>query len=92
MPGFTREIYQYAQDGPNVGKRRYAGYAKFDADGKYLGSRGGYNADGKPNKYGDNSAKANNQKSGASLLQNTVKVAGAKAANRNPEERLRLRR
>ena len=62
MAGYTREIYQVGQNGEG---RRYAGYGKFDGDGKYLGSRGGYNSTGKPNAWsGGLNSRSANQKSG----------------------------
>jgi hypothetical protein len=51
-------------------KGRYAGYAKFGSNGKYIGSFGGYGPKG--------------SKNGASKLQNTILTAGARGKARNP--------
>lgn len=80
MAGYTREIYQIGQNGEG---RRYSGYAKFSSDNKYLGSRGGYNSKGERAKWNsDRNEGYNNRKSGASALQNTIKMAGVQQDKR----------
>ena len=74
------------------GKRVYAGYAKFDEEGNYLGSFGGYGsrANGTvsaktPQGRGVNNGNprtGNNRKNKASMLQNAIGLASAKQANR----------
>lgn len=66
----TSEIWKIPQNG---GKRKYAGYAKFDANGNYLGSAGGYGKKG-----------AFNSSRGASKLQNNINLASANIAKRTP--------
>ena len=66
----TREIYAINQ---TTGARTYAGYAKFDDQtGRYMGSFGGYGASGRQQ----------NPRNGASLVQNTINVAGARQGAR----------
>ena len=65
----TREIYQVDQ---NTGKKEYAGFAVFGADGSYQGSRGGYG-------LGRNFNNVNNK---ASRVQNTISTVGARQARR----------
>lgn len=82
------EIYRILPDGSRV----YAGYAKFDKQGNYLGSYGGYGsrANGTvsaktPQGRGVNNGNprtGNNRKNKASMLQNAIGLASAKQANR----------
>ena len=51
----------------------YAGYARFDNDGNFLGTRGGYGPQGRginPDRTG------NNRSNNASLVQNRIVVSG----------------
>lgn len=61
----TAEIYN--------SKGEYAGYAKFGANGEYLGSHGGYGA----------RRRQNNPHNGASRLQNNIVTSGARGKARN---------
>lgn len=82
------EAYRILDDG----RRVYAGYAKFDSDGNYLGTFGGYGsrANGTvsaktPQGRGINNGNprtGNNRKNKASMVQNAIALASAKAANR----------
>lgn len=73
----SREVYKINQ---STGAKTYAGYARFDLNGKYLGSKGGYG----PRKQGINPDSTGNKKTNnASMVQNTVRVAGASGAKRN---------
>ena len=72
----TREVYQVNQ---RTGEKTYAGYAMFDADGKFQGTAGGYGR-------GRNSNNANN---GASRVQNVIATAGARQAQRRRRAGLR---
>lgn len=65
----TREIYTVGANGKNG---KYAGYAKFDSNGNYLGSAGGTKKNGRP--VGP----------GQSQVRNTIRTAGARGASRNP--------
>ena len=68
----TREVYKIDQ---KTGKRSYAGYARFDNDGKFLGTRGGYGPQGR----GINADKTgNNERNNASMMQNAIGSAGAR--------------
>lgn len=71
----TREIYRINENGT----REYAGYARFDNEGNYLGSRGGYGPQGR----GINADRTGNLRSNnASRLQNAINSAGARGAAR----------
>lgn len=65
----TREVYRVDQ---NTGKSIYAGYASFDDDGNFKGTRGGYGKNGN----------LNNLNNGGSKVQNTIATAGARQAKR----------
>ena len=65
----TREIYTVGSNGKN---KAYAGYAKFGANGEYLGSGGGRTKSGRP------------VGAGRSQLRNTIRTAGLRGASRNP--------
>ena len=76
----SREIYRIGDDGA----RSYAGYARFDAEGNYLGSRGGYG----PSRRGINADyTGNNRRNDASALQNAINTARARSMRRNPAMR-----
>lgn len=65
----TREVYQVNQ---RTGVKTYAGYARFDNDGTYMGSFGGYGFNGSQN----------NANNGASRVQNVIATAGARQRQR----------
>lgn len=65
----TREIYTVGANGKNG---KYAGYAKFDRNGNYLGSAGGTNKKGQTVRRGQ------------SQVRNTINTAGARGRSRNP--------
>ena len=88
----TAEIYRINENGT----RTYAGYARFDREGNYLGSRGGYGSRQNPrnaaNGRGNNPTgtwnggyanQGNNRSNGASMLQNTINSAAARGGARN---------
>lgn len=57
----------------------YAGYARFDNEGNFLGTRGGYGPQGRginPDRSG------NNRRNNASLVQNNVNSSGSRQAAR----------
>ena len=71
----TREIYRVSDNGG----RTYAGYARFDSQGNYQGSAGGYG----PSRRGINSDRTgNNRSNNRSALQNAINSAGARTAAR----------
>lgn len=65
---YTREIYRITENGG----REYSGYARFDNEGNYQGSRGGYGGG------------QNNANNGGSRVQNYIRTAAARGARRNP--------
>lgn len=72
----TREIYTYKN-----GYREKAGYAKFDANGKFLGTFGGYGR-----------TRMQQSSRGKSKVQEVVNGAARDMANRNPAEKARIER
>lgn len=67
---YTREIYRITENGG----REYSGYARFDNEGNYQGSRGGYGGGGRQN----------NANNGGSRVQNYIRTAAARGRRRNP--------
>lgn len=67
----TREIWSVPQNG---GRRRYSGYANFSADGRFLGTAGGYGKKGVFNSSTKN----------ASKVQNIINTVGARISSRTP--------
>lgn len=61
---YTREIYKINEDG----SRAYSGYAKFDNDGNFAGTAGGYGRNG----------------NGVSGVQLRILTAAARGRLRNP--------
>lgn len=57
----------------------YSGYARFDNNGAFQGTRGGYGPSGR----GENPGRTgNNRNNGASRVQNQINVAAANATRR----------
>lgn len=75
MAGSTAEIYKISESG----ERTYAGYARFDENGKMTETRGGYG----PSKQGINPDKTGNKATNnKSRLQNEVSMAAARNGKR----------
>lgn len=95
----TAEIYRINENGT----REYAGYARFDAEGNYLGSRGGYGSramerNGSRGRgtsyvgerpYNGGLPNQGNARNGASRLQNTINAAAARNGARTSTRRRR---
>lgn len=67
---YTREIYRITENGG----REYSGFARFDNEGNYQGSRGGYGG----------GQRQNNPSNGGSRVQNYIRTASARGRRRNP--------
>lgn len=88
----TAEVYKIGNDG----SRMYAGYARFDNEGNYQGSRGGYGSRQNPRNgaegRGGNTSSArlntglrnqgNNARTGASMMQTAINQVGQAQARR----------
>lgn len=69
---YTREIYRITENGG----REYSGLARFDNEGNYLGSRGGYGGGGR--------SIGGRNRNGGSKVQNYIRTAAARGRRRNP--------
>lgn len=69
---YTREIYRITENGG----REYAGFALFDNEGNYQGSRGGYGGGGR--------SIGGRNRNGGSRVQNYIRTAAARGRRRNP--------
>lgn len=79
----TREVYKINQ---STGAKTYAGYAKFDNNGRMIETRGGYG----PQRRGIREDRTGNARTNdKSMVQNNVNLAGANGAKRNPQMRNR---
>lgn len=71
----TREVYRIGENG----SRSYAGYARFDNEGNFQGTRGGYG----PSRRGINPDRTgNNRANNRSMVQNAINTAGTRQTNR----------
>lgn len=71
----TREVYRVGENG----SRSYSGYATFDNNGNFTGTRGGYG----PSSRGQNPNRTGNARTnGASMVQNYIQTAGIRGRNR----------
>lgn len=80
----TREVYRQNENGT----RTYSGYARFDNEGNFLGTRGGYGI-AERGFRGRNGGAGNNRSNNASAVQNAIAVGGANIVRRQRRAGLR---